>query len=74
MVVLALWGLATAYDEGISVTAFVTSADHEVVDGYFSLGEQTTVVAKPGSDLHRWLSSHRGQRIRLTLVPAPDSE
>jgi hypothetical protein len=74
VVVLTVWGVARAHIEGAAITAYVTSADHEVIDGYFSLGQDTTVVAKPGTDLHRWLSKHRGQRVRLTLVPAPDSE
>jgi hypothetical protein len=52
----------------------VTAADHEVEEGYFGLGQQTMIVAKPGSDLHRWLSSHRQQKVRLTLLQTKASQ
>jgi hypothetical protein len=75
VVVVALTLLLTGYglgrasekDEAV-VTVKVTSADHEVQEGYFSLGENTTVMVKPGSDLFRFLSRHRGSTITVTLA------
>jgi hypothetical protein len=60
-------GRANDRDEAI-MTVQVTSADHEVEEGYFSLGDSTTVVAKPGTELHRFLSRHRGHKVKITLI------
>lgn len=62
-------GRASDKDEAI-ITAQVSSADHEAEEGYFSLGETATVVAKPGSDLYRFLARQRGHKIKLTLQAA----
>ena len=59
-------GRASDRDEAI-VTVQVTSADHEVEEGYFSLGDSATVMAKPGSVLYRFLSRQRGQRVKIVL-------
>lgn len=60
-------GWANDREEAI-MTVQVTSADHEVEEGYFSLGDSATVVAKPGTDLHRFLSRQRGRRVKITLT------
>jgi hypothetical protein len=60
-------GRATDRDEAI-MTVQVTSADHEVEEGYFSLGDSATVVAKPGTELHRFLSRQRGRKIKITMT------
>ena len=52
------------------VTVQVSSADHEVQEGYFALGEQATVMVKPGSDLHQFLSRQRGRKVRIVLTEA----
>jgi hypothetical protein len=59
-------GRASDADEA-SLTAQVTSADHEMEEGYFSLGESATVLAKPGTDLYRFLARKRGHAVRVTL-------
>lgn len=59
-------GRAADGDETV-VTARVTSADHETDEGYFSLGD-ATVLAKPGTDLYRFLSRQKGQDVRITLT------
>ena len=53
-------GQASERDEA-SLTVQVSSADHEMEEGYFSLGDTATVMVKPGSDLYRFLSRKRGQ-------------
>lgn len=60
-------GRAADKDETV-FTAKITSADHETDEGYFSLGPDATVLAKPGSDLHRFLSRQNGRQIRITLT------
>jgi hypothetical protein len=41
-----------------------------VQEGYFSLGDNVTVMAKPGSDLYRFLSRQRGRKIKIQLSEA----
>jgi len=60
-------GRAADKDE-TTLTAQVSSAEHETEEGYFSLGPDTTVLAKPGTDLQRFLSRQKGRRIRVTLT------
>lgn len=71
MVLMLLVGLtigrASDRDETV-VTAQVSSAEHETQEGYFSLGSDATVLAKPGSELHRFLTRQNGRRIRVTLT------
>ena len=56
------------------VTVQVSSADHEVQEGYFALGEQATVMVKPGSDLHQFLSRQRGRKVKIVLTEAAAME
>jgi hypothetical protein len=51
-----------------SMTVQVSSADHETEEGYFSLGKDATVIAKPGSELHRFLARQNGRQVRITLA------
>lgn len=60
-------GRAADKDE-TTLTAQVSSAEHETEEGYFSLGPDTTVLAKPGTDLQRFLARQKGRRIRITLT------
>jgi len=66
-------GRASDRDEAV-VTEKVTSADHEVQEGYFSLGDDVTVIAKPGTDLYRFLSRQRGQKVKVQLTEAAGPE
>lgn len=60
-------GRANDRDEAV-LTVQVSSADHETQEGYFSLGDSATVIAKPGSDLYRFLARQRGRKIKVTLT------
>lgn len=66
-------GRASTADETI-LTVQVSSADHEVEEGYFSLGEQATVMVKPGSDLFRFLSRQRGNKVKIVLTETQTRE
>jgi hypothetical protein len=74
---LILFGLtvggANDRDEAI-MTVQVSSADHELQEGYFTLGDSATVVAKPGSDLYKFLSRQRGRKIKVVLTEAGGPE
>ena len=61
-------GRASDQEQAV-VTAQVSSAEHETQEGYFSLGADTTVVAKPGTELHRFLTRHNGRKVRITVTP-----
>ena len=65
---LAGISIGRAYDrDETALTVQVTSADHELAEGYFSLGETATVMVKPGSDLYRFLARQRGHKIKVVL-------
>ena len=66
-------GRANDRDEAV-MTVQVTSADHELQEGYFSLGDSATVIAKPGSDLHKFLSRQRGRKIKILLTESGGTE
>lgn len=65
-------GAAAASLDEATVVAEVSAADHEVEEGYFTLGDGATIIAKPGSDLYRFLTSHRGQKVRLMVEGVKD--
>ena len=60
-------GRASDRDETV-LTVRVSSAEHETQEGYFSLGSDVTVMAKPGSEMHRFLSRQNGRQVRLTVT------
>lgn len=66
-------GRASDRDE-TAMTVQVTSADHEIQEGYFTLGDSITVIVKPGSDLHRFLTRQRGRKVKITLTDATTPE
>ena len=76
-VALVLIGVSIgrAYDRDETVlNVQVSSADHETAEGYFSLGEQATVMVKPGSDLFRFLTRHRGQKVKIVLTQSEERQ
>jgi hypothetical protein len=65
-------GRASDKDEA-SVTAQVSSADHEAEEGYFTLGPNATLMVKPGSDLYNFLNRQRGRKIKVVLTEGENS-
>lgn len=51
-----------------TMTVQVSSADHESEEGYFALGKDATVLAKPGTELHRFLARQNGRQVRITMM------
>ena len=72
LVVLLLFGLGkmTRAGDELVIAGFVSATEQEASEGYFALGNDAMVVVKPGSGLQRWLRTHSGQRVRVTLEPA----
>ena len=66
-------GRASDRDETI-LSVQVSSADHELEEGYFTLGESATVMAKPGSDLFKFLARQRGRKVKVVLTEAAGAE
>src|SRR3954451_9452422 len=60
-------GRASDRDETV-VTAQVSSAERETEEVYFSIGPDATVLAKPGTDLYRFLARQNGHKVRITLT------
>jgi hypothetical protein len=69
---LLLFGLSQLTHGGdeLAFAGFINASEQEASEGYFALGDDAMVVAKQGSGLQRWLRSHSGQRVRVTLEPA----
>jgi hypothetical protein len=57
-----------------TVTVQVKSTEHELAEGYFSLGDSTTIMAKPGSELYRFLSRQRDQKVTIVFREADTRE
>ena len=66
-------GRASDRDE-TAMTVQVSSADHELLEGYFSLGDSATVMAKRGSALYNFLSRQRGRKIKVVLTESSGPE
>ena len=66
-------GRASDRDEAV-MTVQVSSADHELLEGYFTLGDSATVMARKGSALYNFLSRQRGKKIKLVLTESSGPE
>jgi len=73
LLMLLGFSLGVYAEAGWSMTAPLGATEQEADEGYFALGQDTMVVAKPGSQLHIWLRDHLGQHLKLTLAPDTDS-
>ena len=51
-----------------TMTVQISSAEHESDEGYFALGKDATLMAKPGSALHQFLSHQNGRQVRITMT------
>lgn len=69
-----LLGLVVAAQEGFSVGGRIGATDQEAQEGDFAVDNQTMIVVKPGSQLHAYLKSKVGQRVRITIEPDSESE
>ena len=60
-------GAAVASQASITVQGQVSATEQESDEGYFAVGSDTMIVAKPRSALHRWLQAHNSQQVRVTI-------
>jgi hypothetical protein len=66
---LLLFGLGTLTHAGgtLEMAGYLTATDQEAEDGYFAIGSDAMMVVKPGSSLQRWLKTHKGEKVRVSL-------
>lgn len=69
-----LMGWTVAAQAGFSLSGRVGATEQESQEGYFAIDNQTMIVVKPGSDLHAYMRSKVGQRVRITVEPEGESE
>jgi hypothetical protein len=60
-------GAAVASQASIAVEGRVSATEQESDEGYFAMGSDTMIVAKPQSALHQWLRAHNGHQVRVTI-------
>jgi hypothetical protein len=60
-------GAAVASQASIAVQGQLTATEQEADEGYFAVGGDTMVIAKPHSALHGWLRSHNSRQVRVTV-------
>ena len=78
VVMLMMFALLTAAAamarQGFTIRGRVGATDQEAQEGYFAIDNQTMIVVKPGSELHGYLRSRVGQRVRISIEPETGSE
>jgi hypothetical protein len=74
LVLMALAGVRASDQDETILTVQVSAAEHEVAEGYFSLGDSATVMVKPGSDVFKFLARQRGRSIKITFVENSDRQ
>ncbi len=67
-------GVAVAAQQGFIVRGRIGATDQEAQEGYFAVDNQTMIVVKPGSELHGYLRSRVGQRVRISIEPESGSQ
>lgn len=67
-------GVAIAAQQGFMIRGRIGATDQEAQEGYFAVDNQTMIVVKPGSELHGYLRSRVGQRVRISIEPETGSE
>jgi hypothetical protein len=63
-----LLGAGAVASDAPAITGVVSATEQESDEGYFAIGSETMIVAKPNSPLHRWLRERTGQQVRVTIT------
>ena len=71
---LLLAGVVAAAQQGFTIRGRIGATDQEAQEGYFAVDNQTMIVVKPGSELHAYLRSRVGQRVRISIEPESGSQ
>ena len=73
MILALLVGGVALAQQGFTLRGRVGATDQEAQEGYFAIDNQTMIVVKPGSELHAYMRSRVGQRVRITIEPETGS-
>lgn len=73
LVILVL-GWSVAAQDGFTFGGRVSATEQEAQEGYFAVDQETMIVARPGSDLHKYLKGKVGRRIHVAISVDADSE
>ena len=71
---LLVTGVVVAAQQGFTVRGRIGATDQEAQEGYFAVDNQTMLVVKPGTEIHSYLRSRVGQRVRISIEPESGSE
>jgi hypothetical protein len=71
---LLMTALAYAAQQAFTIHGRLGATDQEAQEGYFALDSQTMIVVKPGSEIHAYLRSKVGRRVRITIEQETGSE
>jgi hypothetical protein len=60
-------GVRISRAAGVSMSGHLSAAAHEIDEGYFSIGPENYIIAKPGSAMHEWLKANVGQDVTVSV-------
>lgn len=66
--VVSTW--AVRANNGIELRGHLSANETEMQEGYFAVAQDTVLMVRPGSELHRWLKQHHGQTVRIVVEPS----
>jgi hypothetical protein len=66
--------VAAAAQQGFTIRGRIGATDQEAQEGYFAVDNQTMIVVKPGTEIHTYLRSRVGQRVRISIEPETGSD
>ena len=72
VLVMFVRGLTAA--SGVTMSGYLSAAAHEVQEGYFSIGPDSYLIVKPGSETHSWLSQNLGKTVTLSVETSEPTE
>ena len=67
LLVVGLLGLGLQASDSLDVVGQVSASEPDIEEGYFAVGQNVMLIAKPGTDLHKWMEAHIGENLRITV-------
>jgi hypothetical protein len=66
--VLGLSVAVNSSEQDMAITGPLTTADHEADEGYFAIGQEFAMFAKPGTLIHGWLKDAKDQTVTVVFL------
>jgi hypothetical protein len=70
LALLAVMTLSAGANGGIELRGQLSANETEMQEGYFAVAQDTVLMVRPGTPLHRWLKEHAGRTVRVVVEPA----